>query len=149
MIITHVLFVALVSLLGASQVYADSSPSSDAKGMSGAKGTFSFKPTDHTPGIVTWWKDTDGVSPGVAGCHVGTNEQGVPNGRMFGEACLDDGMLVESNPGKGVIHRHKSDIGHPDKFDCNAWCVGEGMTEGVCKVASAPPCEQSAVCACE
>ncbi len=34
----------------------------------------------------------------MPGCHTGTDEKGEPSGRMFGEACLPDGMLVESNP---------------------------------------------------
>ena len=68
---------------------------------------------------------------------------------MFGEACLPDGMLVESNPGADELHSHKNDVGHPDKFDCNAWCVGKGSAKGVCIVAAAPPCEQSAMCKCE
>jgi hypothetical protein len=85
----------------------------------------------------------------VPGCHIGTDEKGEPNGRMFGEACLPDGMLVESNPGAGELHSHKNDVGHPDMFDCNAWCVGKGATKGACVVAAAPPCEQSAMCKCE
>ena len=124
-------------------------PSSGAEGMPGAKGTFEFKPNDWISGKTSWWKDTDGVSPGVAGCHIGTDDQGTPNGRTFGEACLADGLLVESNPGKGELHSHGNDTGHPDTFDCNAWCVGSGKNSGACEVASAPPCEQSAVCVCE
>ncbi|WP_028763094.1 hypothetical protein [Shewanella colwelliana] len=123
-------------------------PSSGAKQMAGAKGTFAFKPADWIAAKQTWWKDSDGVAPGVAGCHIGTDEHGVANGRMFGEACLPDGILVESNPGKDVVHVHGNDTGHPDTFDCNAWCVGEGNTTGRCEVAKAPPCEQSARCVC-
>lgn len=125
-----------------------SGPSEGAKGMAGAKGTFAFKPNDWQQGK-TWWKDSDGVAPGVAGCHVGTDEQGVPNGRMFGEACLPSGLLVESNPGAEVVHGHADDTGHPDTFDCNAWCVGEGQKSGMCTIAAAPPCEQSAMCVCQ
>ena len=124
-------------------------PSVGAENMAGAKGTFEFKPSDWISGQTTWWMDSDGVAPGVAGCHVGTDDQGTPNGRMFGEACLPDGLLVESNPGINELHSHKNDIGHPDTFDCNEWCVGNGQTEGACVVASAPPCEHSALCACE
>ena len=124
-------------------------PSTGAKEMAGAKGTFEFKPADWKAGERSWWKDSDGVAPGVAGCHIGTDEQGVENGRMFGEACLPDGLLVESNPGQDVVHGHGDDIGHPDTFDCNAWCIGEGKTKGMCEVAAAPPCEQSARCVCQ
>ncbi|MGI2197343.1 hypothetical protein ACRN91_17430 [Shewanella baltica] len=140
------------SLLLASPVFAHGEigePSDGAKGMAGAMGTIEFKPSDWQENKQSWWKDSDGVAPGVAGCHVGTDEQGVPNGRMFGEACLPDGLLVESNPGKDVIHGHSDDLGHPDTFDCNAWCVGEGKTAGMCEVAAAPPCDQSARCACK
>lgn len=144
------LFSSCVLLL-VGQVFANSEvgePSVGAKGMAGAMGTIEFKPLDWKQGQKSWWKDTDGVSPGVAGCHIGTDEKGVPNGRMFGEACLPNGLLVESNPGKEIIHGHNDDIGHPDTFDCKAWCIGEGKTTGMCEVAAAPPCEQSARCAC-
>ena len=127
----------------------DAAPSSGAKDMPGAKGVFAFKPSDWMEGKKTWWKDSDGVAPGVAGCHIGTDEKGVANGRMFGEACLPDGLLVESNPGKDVVHSHANDTGHPDTFDCNAWCVGTGSTGGMCSVAAAPPCAQSAKCVCK
>ncbi len=123
-------------------------PSKGAAGMPGAAGTFEFQPSDWQEGQTTWWKDTDGVDPGVAGCHVGTDENGEPNGRMFGEACLDNGLLVESNPGVDELHSHGNDTGHPDTFDCNAWCVGKGKASGSCQVAEAPPCAQSAACSC-
>lgn len=117
--------------------------------MAGAKGPIEFKPEDWSAGNTTWWKDSDGVDPGTAGCHVGTDSKGVPNGRMFGEACLADGLLVESNPGAGELHSHTDDIGHPDTFDCNAWCIDSGSVGGKCEVAAAPPCEKSARCVCE
>ena len=135
-------------LMAVSIANASSEPSSGAKGMPGAKGTFEFKPTDWMEGTTSWWKDSDGVDPDVAGCHIGTDAEGKPNGRMFGEACLPDGMLVESNPGADELHSHTNDIGHPDMFDCNAWCVGKGASQGACTVAAAPPCKQSAMCAC-
>lgn len=107
--------------------------------MPGAAVTFEFKPTDWKEGTTSWWKDSAGVDPGKSGCHIGTNERGEPNGGMFGEARLPDGMLVESNPSAGDLHSHKNDVGHPDKFDCNAWCVGKGSATGNCVVAAAPP----------
>ena len=143
-----ILLMILLSGLQACSDRADHEPSSGAKEMAGAAGTFEFKPQDWTAGETTWWKDTDGVGPGVAGCHIGTDSAGLPNGRTFGEACLADGLLVESNPGAGVLHSHDNDIGHPDKFDCTAWCKGNGHSGGKCEVAAAPPCEQSARCAC-
>ncbi len=136
-------------LIVAGVANATGEPSSGAKGMPGAMGTFEFKPDDWMEGKTTWWKDSDGVDPGVAGCHIGTDSEGTPNGRMFGEACLPDGLLVETNPGADTLHSHKNGIGHPDKFDCNAWCIGKGSSKGACVVAAAPPCEQSAKCACE
>jgi hypothetical protein len=135
-------------LAAASIANADDKPSSGAQGMAGAKGTFEFKPTDWIEGTTTWWTDTDGVDPGVAGCHIGTDAQGNPNGRMFGEACLPNGLLGESNPGVDELHSHTNDIGHPDTFDCNEWCAGEGASSGECTVAAAPPCAQSAMCVC-
>jgi hypothetical protein len=144
------LFLLSCFLSISSFTHADTSQaSSGAKDMAGAMGTFSFKPSDWQQDKKTWWKDTDGISPGVAGCHLGTNEQGEPNGRMFGEACLDNGLLVESNPGADIVHAHGNDTGHPDTFDCNAWCVAEGKQAGQCKIAPAPPCEQSAMCVCQ
>ena len=128
---------------------AASKPSSGAQGMAGALGTFTFKPSDHKAGTDTWWRDTDGVAPGAAGCHIGTNKNGAPNGRMFAEACLATGELVESNPGADVVHKHTNDEGHPDKFDCNAYCIGMGSTSGACVASPAPPCGQSAICACK
>lgn len=128
---------------------ASGEPSADAQDMPGAAGTFEFKPGDWQEGETTWWKDSDGVAPEIAGCHIGTDSEGNPNGRMFGEACLPDGKLVESNPGAGVVHSHGNDTGHPDSFDCNEWCIGEGKSSGSCQAASAPPCEQSAICVCE
>lgn len=142
--------ILLLSVVFIMTAYADDAgaPSAGAANMPGAAGTFEFKPKDWVSGETTWWKDTDGVDPDVAGCHIGTDDQGVPNGRMFGEACLSSGLLVESNPGADELHSHKDDTGHPDTFDCNAWCIGNGNIQGVCVAAAAPPCEQSARCAC-
>ena len=119
-----------------------------AKGMPGAAGTFEFKPADWMDGTTSWWKDSDGVDPGKPGCHIRTDEKGKPNGRRFAEACLPDGMLVESNPSTGELHSHKNDLGHPDKVDCNAWCIGKGSAKDTCVVAAAPPYEKSAMCKC-
>lgn len=126
-----------------------STPSEGAKDIAGAKGTFEFKPADWKESETSFWKDSDGVKPGVAGCHIGTDESGAPNGRMFGEACLANGLLVESNPGADQVHSHKNDIGHPDTIDCKAWCKSTGKSSGKCEVAAAPPCEASAMCACK
>jgi hypothetical protein len=127
----------------------ESMPSAGAQDIAGAKGTFEFKPADWKESETSWWKDSDGVKPGVAGCHIGTDEAGAPNGRMFGEACLENGLLVESNPGADEVHSHKNDVGHPDTIDCNAWCKSSGKSSGKCEVAAALPCETSAVCACK
>ena len=139
----------ILAALMANAALAAGDPSDGAKGMPGARGTFEFRPSDWQEGATTWWKDSDGIQPGVAGCHISTDENGTPNGRMFGEACLPDGLLVESNPGADELHSHGNDSGHPDTFDCDAWCKGTGNAAGMCKAAAAPPCEQSAYCACE
>jgi hypothetical protein len=126
-------------------------PSDEAKGMPGALGTIPFMPDDWIgEGVTTYWVDTDGVDPGVAGCHIGVQLNGTPNGRFFGEACQSQQILIESNPGKGVIHPHRDDTGHPDRFDCAKWCVGARQaTGGVCRVVSGPPpCRRSALCVC-
>ncbi len=139
-----------VSLLIMAQVtVASDEPSSIAKGIPGAQGTIEFKPLDWREGKTTWWKDSDGVGPGSPGCHIGTDSEGAPNGRLFGEACLPDGRLVESNPDAADLHSHDNDIGYPDTFNCNEWCVGNGKSSGSCKTMAAPPCEQSAACICE
>lgn len=108
------IFVLLVGfgaswILSVSLVSASGEPSAGARGMPGAVGTFEFQPSDWMEGTTSWWKDSDGVDPDVAGCHIGTDQEGQPNGRMFGEACLADGLLVESNPGAGVPHSHSND----------------------------------------
>ncbi len=73
-------------------------PSAGAKGMEGAMGTIEFKPKDWKGNVTTYWVDTDGVDPGVAGCHRAYNRGTYGpngrdwsyNGRTFGEACLGD-----------------------------------------------------------
>ena len=147
--IAFVLATCFSVLVGACGDSHDGALSSGAKGMPGALGTFEFKPDDWQEGKVTYWKDTDGVKPGEAGCHIGTDKDGNPNNRSFGEACLTDVVLVESNPGADVIHKHDNDTGHPDKFDCDVWCKGGGSAKGKCVAADAPPCAKSAKCVCE
>ena len=112
-LISLLLVCCIPMLIVAGVANATGEPSSGAKGMSGAMGTFEFKPDDWMEEKTTWWKDSDGVAPGTAGCHIGTDSEGAPNGRMFGEACLPDGLLVESNPGADTLHSHKNDIEHP------------------------------------
>jgi hypothetical protein len=126
--------------------------------MCGAMGTIEFKPPDWigTPdhpnpeGPTTWWMDTDGIDPGTAGCHLGWTAavDGKLNGRLFGEGCLPDGLLVESNPAAGVVHAHGNDLGHPDTFDCAMWCEGKGFARGACEAVPAYPCQESAKCTC-
>ncbi len=143
----------VLAVLAAGVALAQHGASRDAKGIPGARGQIEFKPGDwQGKGITSYWKDTDGVNPGVAGCHIGVSKDGTPNGRFFGEACVG-GLLVESNPGTDEIHPHTDDTGHPDTFDCNAWCVGTKQgTGGMCKVVAGPaPCNKpngSARCEC-
>ena len=151
--LSRLLALAAAVLLSVSVSRADGDrhpPSDGAKDMPGALGTFDFNPSDSTGvGTTSWWLDSEGVDPGTAGCHLGVTEDGKPNGRMCGEACTEAGLLVESNPGTEVLHKHTDDTGHPDLFDCNAWCVGKGEARGACAAAEAPPCKASARCACE
>ena len=118
--------------------------------MPGALGAIEYKPSDWKGNVSTYWKDTDGIDPGVAGCHIGVTKHGRSNGRFFGEACQSTQTLIESNPDAGVVHAHMNDLGHPDTFDCKAWCVGaKHATAGVCKVVAGPaPCARSAQCEC-
>jgi len=151
-IILAVLMTAFIPMLLLSNAAgADhAAPSAGAKGMPGALGTIEYKPADWKGKVSTYWDDTDGVAPGVAGCHVGVTQAGKPDGRFFGEACQSNQVLIESNPGAGVIHVHTGDLGHPDTFDCKAWCVGTSHPKGgICKaVAGPPPCTASAICQC-
>ncbi len=123
-------------------------PSSGAEGMPGATGTCELRPDDWQPGQTTYWEDTDGIAPGVAGYHLGTDSQGTSNQRMFAEACRDDGLLIESNPSKNELHDHANDTGHPDTFDCKLWCVGTGHSGGYCQATYDSKLGASAKCAC-
>ena len=127
-----------------------SGPSKGASGMPGATGTMEYKPADWKGNVTTYWKDSDGIAPGVAGCHLGVTKSGEPNGRFFGEACQGTQTLIEANPGAGEFHAHANDLGHPDTFDCKAWCTGTAHTTGgVCKAVTGPaPCAASARCEC-
>jgi len=131
-------------------------PSEGAKNIPGAKGTFIFTPKGWKKGVTTFWTDTgDGVDPGTPGCHIeitsATNTARPPGGRVFGEACTAEGLLIETNPGKDAPHPHKNDQGHPDLFDCNIWCQkAKAKSRGVCQVVKGPaPCTTSAICACK
>ncbi|MCX5743323.1 MAG: hypothetical protein NT062_12595 [Proteobacteria bacterium] len=102
------------------------------------------------------WADTDGVDPGTAGCHEEFTDATCTThkeGRTFGELCLDDDRLVESNPGAGVCHTHAGDFGKPAVVSCAAWCKAEKQaTTGRCEAgveakSSTGTC-QSARCAC-
>ena len=77
-------------------------------------------------------------------------EGGEPNDRKFGEACLSTEVLVETNPGAGIQHSHKNDIGHPDRFKCQKWCACQKFAKGVCVAVTEPvgPCSESAKCVC-
>jgi hypothetical protein len=81
---------------------------------------------DGGSGKTSWWKDTEGVDPEVAGCHVEFTGDGcaaaATPGRNFGEKCLPDDVLVETNPGADACHQHAGDIGHPYTVPCNDWC---------------------------
>ncbi|MGM0556832.1 MAG: hypothetical protein ACQEVA_10685 [Myxococcota bacterium] len=104
----------------------------------------------------TYWSDTDGVDPGTAGCHyeykTDACEEQVTD-RTFGEFCLDDDRLVESNPGKDECHQHGVDQGKPDVVSCSEWCESEGNSTGRCEggvqaEGSGGSCE-SARCVCD
>lgn len=118
-----------------------------------------YKPSDWKPGrAVTYWYDTDGIDPGVAGCHVevkGPTDR-TPTGRSFPEGCLG-GILIESNPGANEIHEHGNDVGNPNYVNCANWCKEVKKTKGgACITVSAgpaepkvAPCKTSARCECK
>jgi len=122
-------------------------------GISKTGCTTPLTPADVLKGIKeTFWYDTDGVDPDVAGCHIGVKglNDKTPNGRSFGEACQSNLILIESNPAKDVIHSHKNDIGSPYLVNCDEWCKGFKKAKGgACKAVSGPaPCKTSAKCEC-
>jgi hypothetical protein len=118
-----------------------------------------------------YWTDTDGIAPATAGCHYPFQESiaGVCSNALnaasrIGEYCnpaagdpghaegFPAGALVETNPGANVCHEHADGLGHPDVYDCDAFCKGVGSPShtGACVVA---PCEDdaaipSAKCVC-
>jgi hypothetical protein len=151
-----ILLACLALPLAASAAHHDEKehlgpPSDGAKGMPGAIGTFAFRSPGH-------WVDTDGVAPGVAGCHVGVDVEAdgtTKNGRAFAEGCREDGLLIESNPRIDEVHAHAGGMGHPDLFDCNSWCKGNDRSGGRCETVAAPaPCTDvdpemtSGMCVC-
>lgn len=115
----------------------------------------------------SFWSDTDGVDPEVAGCHIELADSScnvaAAAPRNFGEYCQEDGTLIESNPGAHVCHTHENDIGHPYVVDCDGWCRGTfvlpnnqrrgiAAAGGECVVVHELPCDQgvvdSAKCVC-
>ncbi len=142
----------LVLALQACSGESEQTPSAGRADLpAGALGQLEFTPEDWQEGATTWWIESEGNEPGIAGCHIGADSDGSPNGRTFGEFCLADGILVETTPGPGgaVLHSHENDIGRPSRIDCAAWCIGNGDLGGMCEVATAaPPCAQSARCVC-
>lgn len=119
-----------------------------------------------------YWTDSDGVDPAVAGCHFpfsGMTAAGACTGPLapagvFGEFCnpaegdpmhqagFPVGALIESNPAAGVCHPHANGLGHPDVYDCDAYCKGThtGSHTGTCvaDVCTADSAIPSARCAC-
>jgi len=132
-------------------------PSSEASAWPGALGRFRVKPSeinsDYTwfEGYTSTWKDTDGVAPEIPGCHIETTEPPAGAQRFFGELCLDDVLLVETNPNVNEVHAHNDDYGAPDVFNCNTYCMDLYGKTGSCEVTEEPVdvCQKSAKCACE
>ena len=139
--------IPMMMLLNAAS--ANDPPTAGASKIPGAKGTIEYKPEGWKARVLPLIGRI--ATGGVAGCHVEVTKGGksFTGRRVFGEACMD-GLLVESNPGRNVIHPHKDDLGHPDTFDCNAWCIGAQKAKaGMCvKVAGPAPCAESAKCEC-
>jgi hypothetical protein len=99
-----------------------------------------------------FWTDDDGVDPANAGCHYPYSDElcTAPVNGLFGEACEDADVLIETNPAAGVCHMHKLGVGHPDRFSCDAYCKGSGFAGGAC-VSIPDHCGvgvHSAECAC-
>lgn len=124
---------------------------------------------DGGTGETTAWKDTDGIVPELAGCHVEYRASDCntgTTGRKFGETCSTGNDLIETNPGADRCHDHEGDIGHPYVVDCDAWCRnalviptntqsiirGTAARSGRCQVIGYLPCDggfvDSARCLC-
>ena len=87
--------VPMLMLLNAAS--ANDPPTAGASKIPGAKGTIEYKPEGWKgAGVTTYWEDSDGIKPGVAGCHLEVTRKGksFPERRVFGEACMN-GLLVE------------------------------------------------------
>ena len=86
------------------------------------------------------WDDSDGVVPEEPGCHYeyhnkNGNVCSNKTGAFFGEACLSDDLLVETNPEKNKCHTHAGGIGHPDTFVCSTFCQETTGEVGYCATA--------------
>ena len=56
---------------------ANEPPTAGASKIPGAKGTIEYKPEGWKgTGVTTYWKDSNGIKPGVAGCHVEVTKSG-------------------------------------------------------------------------
>lgn len=162
MVQQHSILIACLCLMASGCESDDTTglPEDDAVG-----GTI---PLDLGTGEDSFWIDTDGVDPEVAGCHIEFRDSGCTTvaafARNFGEFCQEDGTLVESNPGADVCHEHEDDIGHPYVVDCGGWCRdtftlpngdrrGVAAATGTCEVVPDVPCDQgvveSARCVCQ
>ena len=125
-------------------------------------------PLDLGTGRDSFWIDTDGVEPEIAGCHIEFSSDScttlAASARNFGEFCQEDGTLVESTPDADECHTHDNDIGHPYVVDCVAWCRdaltlpngdrrGFAVTTGTCEAVRDIQCDRevidSARCVCE
>ncbi len=116
------------------------------------------------------WKDSDGVVPGEAGLHHAYKDsrctEADPAMQPIAEACYvfsrdNNGTpeqsplwLIETNPAKDECHEHRGGEGHPDVFDCDAFCKGSAdadrnaYSSGKCVKALAEGV-WSARCECE
>lgn len=123
----------------------DEGASSPTQAMPGWQGTTEIVTSE------SCWSDTDGVAPATAGCHVACSNGagdctscGSPTSEpQIGEACFSftqinstgvvetsPSWLIETNPGANVCHPHAHGEGHPDVFDCNAYCQGTAQPGG-------------------
>lgn len=121
------------------------------------------------------WVDSDGVLPELAGCHMLVSGDDACSAcesdvqERIGEACYTfiqpDGTpaatawLIETNPGAEVCHPHAGGKGHPDVFDCDAYCKGttepesgEAYSGGACVEVPEMDCaganQVTAYCGC-
>ena len=87
-------------------------------------------------GSDSYWRDTDGMDPGTAGCsEVFTTDSCTDwaSAISFGEFCVDEDRLIETADEAGVCHILPGDLSTLQVVSCTAWCATQGSAAGRCE----------------